>query len=60
MYQELERELGTGKWFAKELVKHLENMGADKCTIPIKRDGEMYEVEVRRITAMNSEVQTRR
>lgn len=50
MCRELEEELIAGNWFAEELVKHLEKMGADKATIPIKREGEMYEVEIRRIT----------
>ena len=49
MCDEFDRVLGTGHWLAEELVKHLEGMAADKCTIPVRHDGEIYEVEVRRI-----------
>jgi hypothetical protein len=49
MCEELNYELQRGNDLAKQLIDHLEEMGADQCQIPVtKWDGTEYIVEVRR------------
>ena len=47
MCKELEAELGLGKEAAEVLVKHLKDMGAGQCTIPVPTEDGEYEVIVR-------------
>ena len=44
----LEQELDQGRDAAKDLVEHLERMGADNCSRTVETDNGCYIVEVRK------------
>jgi len=48
MCEELKSELDEALKCAKEMVEHLNNMGAEKCMYPITTDEGCFIVEVRR------------
>ena len=48
MCEELKGELAKGKKSAEDLIEHFENMGADKCSIPIETADGCYVIEIRK------------
>ena len=48
MSEELTNELAKGRKAAEDLIEHFENMGADKCSIPIETSDGCYIIEIRK------------
>lgn len=48
MSDEFKEELEEGQKAAIAMVKHMENMGADKCSRTVETDNGCYIVEVRK------------
>jgi hypothetical protein len=48
MCQELTDELDKGAELAAALVQHVIDMGSATATIPVKHDGDFYEVTVKK------------
>jgi len=48
MCKDLEEELKKGRKAAADLIEHFENMGADKCSIPIETSDGCYIIEIRK------------
>ena len=46
MCEELNNEVDSGRHLALELIKHLENMGATQCDIPIESNGIGYSIKI--------------